>query len=221
MAEMLNRILDVVMLVAIVISAIVSIDVAGDILPEDTRETVCASTTEPATGATTEPAQIPTETTEPATVPHTIPPETTEEPEPPVMLYDVPLSEDLQMYIIELCESKDINPAIVMAMIWRESSFRASVIGDNGKSFGLMQVQPKWCMEEMWMLGCMDLLDPYQNVMVGITILAEKLEWYDGDIAKAVTAYNAGHYKGVITDYAKDVLEKAEDLVSNGRYPDK
>ena len=105
-------------------------------------------------------------------------------------------------------------------MIWRESSFRASVIGDNGKSFGLMQVQPEWCMELMRKLGCMDLLEPYQNVTVGVEILAEKREWYNGDIAKAVTAYNAGHYNGVITDYARDVLMKAEELANYGRYPD-
>lgn len=216
MAEMLNKILDVVMLFAIVISAVVSIDVAGDILPEDTRETVCTVSTEPTIGVTMKPTQIPTEPTEPVTVP----PETTEETQPPVMLYDVPLGRDLQIHIIRLCEEKRIAPAIVFAMIWRESSFRASAIGDNGQSFGLMQVQPKWCMEEMQMLGCTDLLEPYQNVTVGIEVLAEKLQVYDGDIAKAVTAYNAGHYTGTITDYAKDVMEKAEDLVSNGRYPD-
>ena len=215
MAEMLNKILDVVMLFAIVISAVVSIDVAGDILPEDTGETACTVTTETTIGETTKPTQIPTETTEPVTVP----PETTEETQPPVMLYDVPMSRDLQIHIIRLCEEKRIAPAIVFAMIWRESSFRASVIGDNGKSLGLMQVQPKWCMEEMQMLGCTNLLDPYQNVTVGVEILAEKLQWYNGDIAKAVTAYNAGHYTGAVSDYARDVLEMAERLMDNGRYP--
>ena len=40
-------------------------------------------------------------------------------------------------------------------------------------------------------LGCTDLLDPYENVTVGVDILAEKLERY-GDTEKALMVYNAG-----------------------------
>lgn len=61
-------------------------------------------------------------------------------------------------------------------------------------------------------LGCTDLLDPHQNVVVGIDYLAESIRRYDGDVAKALVAYNAGHYNGTVTAYAKSVLEKAEEL---------
>ena len=190
------------------------------------QEPVAAPPSEPIASATTaeatEPSKEPTVVTTPATE-ATEPPETQPmETEPPVMLYDVPLSEDLQLYIIELCDARGIDPAIVMAMIWRESSYRAEVIGDNGDSLGLMQIQKKWCKELMIELDCEDLLDPYQNVRVGVAILADKLEQYNGDIEKALVAYNAGKYCGAVTKYAMDVMSMAIDLNEKyGQCPDK
>ena len=61
-----------------------------------------------------------------------------------VKYFDVPLEEELQNYIFKLCEESSIDPALVIAMIYRESSYNQETIGDNGKSFGLMQIQPKW-----------------------------------------------------------------------------
>lgn len=132
-----------------------------------------------------------------------------EEPSP---LYDVPLDADLQAHIKLTCEEQHIDPYIVLAMIWHESRWNADAVGDGGNSLGLMQVQPRWHSGRMEKLGCEDLLDPYDNVTVGIDYLAENLRRYDGDIAKALTAYNRGHYAGEITGYAKSVLEKADEL---------
>lgn len=126
--------------------------------------------------------------------------------------YPVPLDEELQLFIIGLCEDHHIDPAVVFCMIHQESSFDASKIGDSGEAFGLMQVWPKWHGDRMKKLGCEDLLDPYQNVTVGIDYYAECLEKYDGDNAKALTAYNQGSYKGVVNKHAKAVLAKLEDL---------
>lgn len=131
-----------------------------------------------------------------------------EEPE----LYDVPLEDELQLHIIETCEAYEVDPAIVLAMIWRESRYNAGAVGDSGNSLGLMQIQPYWHGRRMERLGCEDLLDPYQNVVVGIDYLAESIDRYDGDVAKALVAYNAGHYNGIVTAYAESVLEKAEEL---------
>lgn len=132
--------------------------------------------------------------------------------EEPVMMYDVPLDMELQLHIIETCEEHHIDPAIVMAMIWRESGFRSDAVGDNGNAFGLMQIWPYWHSARMERLGCTDLLDPYQNVVVGIDYLAENTRRYDGDIAKALVAYNQGSYYETITGYALDVLDMAEEL---------
>lgn len=139
-------------------------------------------------------------------------------PEPET--WDVPLEHDLQLFIADLCEEVNIDPGLVLAMIEQESQWDAAAVGDNGRSFGLMQVQERWHKDRMNKLGCDDLLNPYENVVVGIDILAEKLAKYD-TTAEALTAYNAGDYgayvhyfsKGIYAnDYAKKVLARAEEL---------
>lgn len=130
-----------------------------------------------------------------------------------ISYYDsVPLDKELQDYIIKQATAHGIQPEIVMAMIERESDYNITCMGDGGDSYGLMQIQPKWHSERMEKLGCTDLLDPYQNVDVGIDYLCELTSKYDGDMAKALVGYNQGFYKGTITAYAKGVLAKAEEL---------
>lgn len=126
--------------------------------------------------------------------------------------YPVPLDGEFQIFVIEQAEENGIDPAIIFAMIERESSYRAGVVGDNGNSFGLMQIQPRWHSERMGRLGCHNLLDPYQNVTVGVDFLAELLDRYDGDMGKALTAYNRGHYAGTVSAYAMGVMENSETL---------
>lgn len=180
---------------------------------EITFEPTTLATTTEATEAVTEPTEtepLVTEATEPV---ETEPTETEPvETEPPVVLYDVPLDADLQLHIIETSEEYGIDPAIIFAMAYRESKYDPYAVGDSGRSLGLMQVQPRWHRERMERLECLDLLDPYQNVTVAIDYLSEMLGRYGGDIAKALVAYNAGHYKGTITRYAVAVLEIAEEL---------
>jgi len=129
-----------------------------------------------------------------------------------IPLYDVPLSTELQLHIIHTCEEKQIDPAIVVAMAFRESTYNTKAVGDGGDSLGLLQIQPYWHSERMNRLGCTDLLDPFQNVTVGVDYLCELLNRYDGDMAKALTAYNRGHYAGTVTEYAKTIIAKASEL---------
>ena len=147
-------------------------------------------------------------------------PESTQEPvpaekpeeTPSAALYDVPLDADLQLHIIEQAEAHGIDPAIVFAMAWRESRYNPDAIGDDGNSLGLLQVQPYWHWDRMERLDCPDLFDPFQNVTVAVDYLAEKLDCHGGDIAKALTAYNKGHFPGYVTEYAESVLVKAAEL---------
>lgn len=153
----------------------------------------------------------------------TIVPEVTPEPVAEIMpevevetvsVYDVPLDLDLQLFIVRLCEEHHIDASVVMAMIDRESKFDADVIGDNGDALGLMQVQPKWHRERMDKLGVTDLMDPYQNVTVGINYLVELLEREKG-LEWALAAYNAGPTganKGYGDNYANAVLTNSEIL---------
>lgn len=138
--------------------------------------------------------------------------------EPPRTYFDVPLDKDLQDHIFDTCESYSVDPAIVVAMIERESTFRAGVIGDNNRSFGLMQIQPKWHMERMKKLGMYELLDPYQNVVVGVDFIHELLGYGRGT-TWALMAYNGGpsyankmRENGQVSDYAKDIIVRAHEL---------
>lgn len=169
-------------------------------------ETVVEVTTQPTTEETT---AEPVETEAPTTAP-TEPPVT----EPPIALYDVPLDAELQLHIISEADEHGIDPAIIMAMARKESTYRADAIGDGGNSYGLLQVQPKWHWERMKKFGCNDkedLLDPYQNVTVAVDYLCELLNRH-GSIDRALTAYNQGHYNGTVTRYAKTVLAYAEQI---------
>lgn len=114
------------------------------------------------------------------------------EPEPEIDIYPVNLDADLQRYIIKTCEKYTINPSIIIAMCFYESSFNADAIGDNGECMGLMGISPRWCWPEMEKLNCPDMRDPYQNVTVGIDIFAQKLAKYDGNTEMALMSYNAG-----------------------------
>ena len=144
-----------------------------------------------------------------------------EETREAIAFYPVPIDHDLQAYIIHTCEEYHIDPSIIVAMIDRESSFRSDAIGDSGESVGLMQVKERFHSDRMERLGVFDLLNPYQNVTVGIDYLAELHERYEGDIEMALMAFNAGpsgahkHYfsKGIYSsDYSKYVLETSKAL---------
>jgi hypothetical protein len=140
--------------------------------------------------------------------------------------FDVPLDADIQDYILVMCaecDTCDLDPAIITAMIWKESEFDTNAIGDNGNSLGLMQVQPRWHSERMEKLNATDLLDPYQNIRVGIDYLVELYSIND-DIQWVLMAYNGGptyannlRSSGLVSDYALEVLDKAEELKSNSR----
>lgn len=132
--------------------------------------------------------------------------------------YDVPLDDELQSFIFGRCERYNLNPAIVIAMIDVESKFKSDAVSDRGASFGLMQVQPRWHTERIDRLGVYDLLDPYQNVEVGIDYLAE-LVAKDRGIAWALMAYNGGYSyanayvsRGELSDYAHKVMNIALNL---------
>lgn len=148
--------------------------------------------------------------------------ETTPEPETTAtvaLYYDVPLDADLQEHIFTLCELYDIDPAVVISVIARESSFRPKAMGDGGESYGLMQIKKKWHIARMEKLGVTDLLDPYQNVAVGIDLLAELLRYGDS-LEWALMCYNGGYSyadkrmaSGKISDYAKCVISMSQELI--------
>lgn len=99
--------------------------------------------------------------------------------------------EKMQIYTYCVCKQYSVNYALIVAMIERESGYKFDRIGDDGNSIGYMQVYESAHDDRMKRLGCESLLNPYQNVRVGIDYMAELIEKY-GTIQDALAAYNYG-----------------------------
>ena len=133
---------------------------------------------------------------------------------------NIPLSARFQKYIDGKCKSYGISTNVVMGCIRTESNFQTQIMGDNGKAYGLMQVQKQWHKTRMKKVGATNLLDPYDNVAVGIDYLAELYKIYNGNWHKALMAYNGGHAyckrrlrMGLTNSpYSRRVMNYAEDF---------
>lgn len=138
--------------------------------------------------------------------------------EPPRAYFDIPLDKDLQDHIMDICDERGIDYRIAFAMIKCESGFRADAVGDNGNSLGLMQIQQRWHYARMEKLGCDNLLDPHQNVTVGLDLFGDLLKHY-GVVEHALMAYNGGGSyanrmiaEGRVSGYVDRVLVCADGL---------
>ena len=85
---------------------------------------------------------------------------------------------------------------------------------------GLMQVDQIIHWRRAQERNCLDLMDPYDNIRVGVSILEDLAERYE-DPAAALMFYNAGYSdklgirayeNGVISSYASEILERAAEL---------
>ena len=90
---------------------------------------------------------------------------------------------------------KDVDAALIAAVIYSESKFsdRTSPAGARG----LMQITPAAANEIERLSGgttfrLEDLGDPEINIRYGTFLLRELIDRYDGDVAAALAAYNAG-----------------------------
>jgi soluble lytic murein transglycosylase-like protein len=88
--------------------------------------------------------------------------------------------------VAELSARFDLSPALIEALVWQESRWRAGAVSPKGAR-GLAQLMPGTARE----LG-VNADDPFANLEGGARYLREQLDRFDGDIEKALAAYNAG-----------------------------
>jgi soluble lytic murein transglycosylase-like protein len=86
----------------------------------------------------------------------------------------------------ELAQRFDLSPALIEALVWQESRWRANAVSPVGAR-GLAQLMPGTARE----LG-VDASDPFANLEGGARYLRQQLDRFDGDLEKALAAYNAG-----------------------------
>lgn len=124
---------------------------------------------------------------------------------------DVPLSIKEQGCLYAVCEETGVDYELALAIIKQETNFR-NVTGDNGNSYGYMQIQPRWHQSRMERLGVTDLMDAESNFRVGCDYLAELLSKYT--VEEALTAYNSG--SAGQSEYATSVMGYMEEYRWNG-----
>jgi soluble lytic murein transglycosylase-like protein len=80
-----------------------------------------------------------------------------------------------------------LDPALLAGLIKQESGFNPNA-GSPAGAQGLCQLMPGTARS----LGVTDVHDPVQSIEGGAKYLAQQLKTFNGDIARALAAYNAG-----------------------------
>ena len=98
--------------------------------------------------------------------------------------------------IRQQARAKDLDPALVAAVIYRESKFRDQTSDAGAK--GLMQILPDTAKFIANRSGgtqfeLRDLANPQINIAYGCWYLRYLMQRYNGNQVAAVAAYNAGH----------------------------
>lgn len=99
-----------------------------------------------------------------------------------------PLPEaELQSLIAAAAREHGVNPALIRAIIRRESAAVPCAVSPKGAQ-GLMQLMPS----VQSRFGVTEPFDPAANVMAGTRYLKELLDRYKGNVSLVLAAYNAG-----------------------------
>ena len=120
---------------------------------------------------------------------------------------------DLRQLATDTARRHGLDPELVLAVAGVESAFQPKAVSSKGAQ-GLMQLMPGTARE----LGVADPLDPAANLDGGTRYLRDLLAKYEGDLPKALAAYNAGpgavkRHQGVppykeTREYVKRVLQR-------------
>ena len=94
---------------------------------------------------------------------------------------------EMNVIIDEASSEFGVDPDLVRAVIKQESGWKPKAVSPVGAR-GLMQLMPKTAKG----LGVTDSFDIRQNIRGGTKLLGQLLRQYNGDVEKALAAYNAG-----------------------------
>lgn len=88
--------------------------------------------------------------------------------------------------VAQLAAKYDISPTLLEALVWQESRWRPGAVSSAGAR-GLAQLMPGTARQ----MG-VNPDDPHANLEGGARYLRMQLDAFDGDVEKALAAYNAG-----------------------------
>lgn len=93
----------------------------------------------------------------------------------------------IEVMIREVSGRYNVDPALIRAVIETESHWNSKAVSSKG-ALGLMQLVPETARQ----LGVQNAFDPKQNLDAGVRYLQTLLQRYNGDLDRALAAYNAG-----------------------------
>ena len=133
--------------------------------------------------------------------------------------YDVALSTELQDELFTICETYDVPPELMLALMFVESSYRVDVISRTN-DYGLCQINRINHAELSELLDIGDFLDPVQNMTAGAYMIGKYMAEYDGDVHMALMCYKLGESgaarrfrQGVYSNaYSRKVVKLMEGL---------
>ena len=108
------------------------------------------------------------------------------------VFYPLPYKQE----IVEVAVNSGVDPFLLAAVVKVESGFDPYACSEVG-AVGLMQVMPStasWAAQQMELVDYHEdlLYRPEVNLLIGSWYLSDLLEEFDGNMAAALAAYNAG-----------------------------
>ena len=98
-----------------------------------------------------------------------------------------PKRNDIERLIDQVAQKVSLAPELIRSIVAAESDFQPHAVSPAGAQ-GLMQLMPATAKE----LGVEDSFDAEQNLLGGSVYIKQLLKKYDGDLDKALAAYNWG-----------------------------
>lgn len=93
---------------------------------------------------------------------------------------------DYAQALVEVAKANELSPYLLEAVVWQESRWNPAARSRAG-AIGLAQLMPGTARD----LG-VNPNDPLQNLSGGARYLRQQLNRFDGNVEKALAAYNAG-----------------------------
>lgn len=131
--------------------------------------------------------------------------------EPPLPVYPTIIFDDaLKQHTVVTSMAMGVDPKIIFAVMRKESNFNVNAIGDGGDSIGIMQIQPRWWSKMAQEHG-LNIHIPQDNITLGIMLIKRQIDIHNGDVARALTAYNSGRGDH-INGYALTILNYINEM---------